>query len=83
MRLGEPAPRGAIDVDDLAPAVLLAREPVTERHAVDQLHREEHVALVRADIEHARDALVRELCHRLRLALQPGLERDVATAILA
>src|SRR5205814_6809274 len=71
VRGGEPSTGGGDHADDLAPGARLLLEPVAQRDAVDQLHRDERVALDVADVEHGDDRWMREPREGLRLAMEP------------
>ena len=70
MRGGEPAAGGDERVDDLADRARLAGEPLGERLAVDQLHRDVVATVRGADLVDGDDVRVREPRHRARLAQQ-------------
>ena len=58
------------DGDHLAPRARTRLQPLPERHALHELHREKHLALVRADVMHGDDIGVAHPRHRLGLAQQ-------------
>ena len=68
MRGGESLPRVDHHVDDLLPRALLLLHPLSQRDAVDVLHRDEDAPLPRADVVHGDDVGMRESSDRLRLA---------------
>jgi hypothetical protein len=49
------------------------RSPIGERRALDELHRQEHLARELSDLVHGHDVGVRELSHRACLAHQARL----------
>ena len=79
---------GEEDLEDRRPRRRVSLEPGVEGEAVDELHRQVDLVLVRADVVDRDDVGVRELGHRLGLALeasagvgvgrQQELERDLA-----
>ncbi len=63
---------GLHDRGDLAPRPLRGLDPLAQRHAGDELHRDEHALVVESsDIEHRDHVRVREPRERLRLAEHP------------
>ena len=72
-------------IDDLAGLARCALEPRAQAAAVDQLHRDEGVAAMRADVEHGHDVRVREPRERARLAHQvlAPIATDAAVAVCA
>jgi hypothetical protein len=73
----EAVPDGNEDVEHRAPVVRLAH-PVEQRHALDELHRDERILTRHPDLEHGDDVRVRQPRERLRFAKQPR-RRDVPT----
>ena len=69
----EPRAGGDEDVEDLAQGARPLGQPLGERPALDELHRDEDLAAERADVVHDDDVRVREPRHRLRLAQQARL----------
>jgi hypothetical protein len=72
----DPARRGAQHVDDLATAAL-DRAPPSQRHAVDERHRDERLGLVLTDVVDGDDVRMSEPSERLRFTLQ-SLRRSSA-----
>jgi hypothetical protein len=76
MRGGEPGARFAHHAHDLAPRPRLLLQPLAQRLALDELHRDEHaVAGQRADVVHRDDVRMRQPRERLRFAQQPRFLR--------
>ncbi len=71
VRCMKAATRLRVDVEHLGDRPLRAALPVAQRLALDELHRDEHLVVDRADVD-ADDVRVRELCQRLCLAHEPG-----------
>lgn len=70
VRRDQPLAREAVYVADLTPRPLLAADPVSQRPAVDELHRDEQPAVRDAHVEHGHDVGVREPGHAPGLAAQ-------------
>ncbi|MCY1008945.1 hypothetical protein OV079_25985 [Nannocystis pusilla] len=68
---------------DLAPAPTLLREPCPKGHAGDELHGDEHLVAVEADLVDLDHVRVRQLGQRLGLAQQPILPARVRLAVAA
>jgi hypothetical protein len=68
---GEAPTGGEEHGDDLAPGVR-ASQPLAEREALDELHGDEDLVAVGADVEEGDDVGVRELGHGLGLAQEAG-----------
>ena len=64
-------PRRHEHLHDVLPAALRRLQPVGDGVPVDELHRDEHLLLKRADVEHDDDVRVRQPGDRLRLAQRP------------
>ena len=73
MRRRQPATGVEVDREDLLPGARGFDEPGRQVHAIDELHRDEHLLGVGAHVVHRDDRGVRELGERLRLAKQAGL----------
>ena len=67
----EPFARGDRGAHDLGARPPLLVRPRAERPPLDELGREEHVVLERADVEHREHVRVREPRERLRFAQEP------------
>jgi hypothetical protein len=75
VRRCEPASGVREHVEDLFQRAWSIAQPRAERHAVDELHRDEHLATERAHVVHRHDVGVGELGHRLGLAQQAARSR--------
>jgi hypothetical protein len=73
MRRREPRTRRAHHREDLAPRAHTRLAPLAQRHALDELHRDEDAIAERADIVHRDHVRMGQPRHRLRLSQQPGL----------